>query len=600
MKFLKIYFKKYLNNLIWFYGYLRYKIFIATFLSIIVGLLDGIGISMFLPLLKIVSGNDLNNSNGLEEFSFILDFISNSGIKLSLSTILIVMILFFVLKGFTKFVGEIYRVVLQQRLIRILRINLLTSLNKVRYKSFATSNFGQIQNSLTGEVDRVQQAYIYYFQTFEEIILISVYMSFAFFIDYKFASLISFAGFLTNVFYKKIFQSTTKFSQKLTYYNNFYQGQIIQYLGNYKYLRATGLLNKFSDKITITINNLEINRKKIGFLSGFMLSVREPVLIIIVATVIYIQINVLQGSLGTILISLLFFYRALSSLAQLQNVWNLFLGLSGSIDNLKSIQAELNLKKQKDFEGCSLKFNNYIELRNVNLNYGDLKILKDINLKIQKNKITAFIGESGSGKTSLINLISGLIPCDEGQVLIDNKSIEGLNIESFQKRIGYITQEPVIFNDTIFNNVTLWADKSEQNLNRFYSVIEKTNMSNEIQKMNLKEQTLLGNNGINLSGGQKQRISIARELFKQIDILIMDEATSALDSEVESTIQENINKLKDNITILIVAHRLSTIKNADKIILMNNGKIVESGKFKELYKNSIDFKRALDKQQISI
>jgi subfamily B ATP-binding cassette protein MsbA len=195
-------------------------------------------------------------------------------------------------------------------------------------------------------------------------------------------------------------------------------------------------------------------------------------------------------------------------------------------------------------------------------------------------------------------MIAGLLPCDHGEMRIDGIDITNINVESYQKRIGYITQEPVIFNDTIFNNVTFWAPRTAENEQKCIEALQKASVHQFVSDQPLGVETQLGNNGINLSGGQKQRISIARELYKDIDILIMDEATSALDSETEKMIQENIEALKGQYTILMVAHRLSTIKNADAIVLMDNGRIKEMGNFQELIERVPRFKTMVELQEV--
>ncbi|WP_265163909.1 ATP-binding cassette domain-containing protein [Salinimicrobium tongyeongense] len=173
-----------------------------------------------------------------------------------------------------------------------------------------------------------------------------------------------------------------------------------------------------------------------------------------------------------------------------------------------------------------------------------------------------------------------------------------LDMMSLQERIGYITQDPVIFGDTLFNNVTFWAEDNEKNRQKFWKAIEQAAILDFVHELPAKEETILGNNGVNLSGGQRQRISIARELFKQVEILILDEATSALDSETERAIQTNIEKLKGSYTMLIVAHRIATIKNADKIVVMKNGEIADIGEFKDLVAHSSYFGKLVALQEI--
>lgn len=155
-----------------------------------------------------------------------------------------------------------------------------------------------------------------------------------------------------------------------------------------------------------------------------------------------------------------------------------------------------------------------------------------------------------------------------------------------------------MFNDTIFNNITFWDNPSKENLKRFNEVIQLTYLSDFVNSLAEKENTYLGDHGILISGGQKQRISIARELYKNVELLILDEATSSLDSETEQIIQHNIEKLHGNVTMIIIAHRLSTIRNADSIYLMEKGNLMQSGTFDELMERSDHFRRMVELQEI--
>ena len=578
--------RKYFKNLLWFYNYMGYKIFIAFFLSTLVGFLDGFGLTMFLPLLNIMTGDEQASFDDMGNLSFISQFIETSGFEVSLVLILQLMILFFVLKAITKYLNDILKVTLQQKLILKVRIDLLKLINNLNFKFFAKSNIGRIQNTMTGELTRIQTAYDYYFQILEQFVLVIVYMAFAFYVDFKFALLISLAGAFANLFYRAIHKLSEGLSLKFSADNNTYEGQVIQHITNFKYLRATGSADNFASRLINTIIKIETSRKKLGFLNSLIKAVREPLLIIIVSSVILLQTYFLGGEIAPIIISLLFFFRALSSLTQLQHNRNMFIANSGSIKNLQSFQEDLKSNQILSKGDHPYKFKDKIELSNLSFSYDDKKIINNISLEILKNQSVALIGESGSGKTTLVNLISGLNSCDSGSILFDGIDLKDIYKDSFHKKIGYITQEPVIFNDSIFNNVTFWDEKNTQNIKRFYEAIKKASLFEAVKDMKLQEDELLGNNGINLSGGQKQRISIARELYKEVEILIMDEATSALDTETEKKIQENIDKLKGEYTIIVIAHRISTIKNADRIILLEKGKIIETGTFSQIIKNN--------------
>ena len=561
-----------------------YKIFIAFFLSTLVGFLDGFGLTMFLPLLNVMTGDEQASFDDMGNLSFISQFIQASGFEVSLVLILQLLILFFVLKAITKYLNDILKITLQQKLILKVRIDLLKLINNLNFKFFAKSNIGRIQNTMTGELTRIQTAYDYYFQILEQFVLVIVYMAFAFYVDFKFALLITLAGAFANLFYRTIHKLSEGLSLKFSTDNNTYEGQVIQHITNFKYLRATGSADNFASRLINTIKKIETSRKKLGFLNSLIKAVREPLLIIIVSSVIFLQTYFLGGEIAPIILSLLFFFRALSSLTQLQHNRNMFIANSGSIKNLQTFQEDLKTNQILSKGDIPYNFKNKIELSNLSFSYDDKKILDSVSLEILKNQSVALIGESGSGKTTLVNLISGLLRSDTGNICIDGTPLIDIDENTFHKKIGYITQEPVIFNDTIFNNVTFWDEKSTQNSKRFHEAIKKASLFETVTNMKLKEDELLGNNGINLSGGQKQRISIARELYKDVEILLLDEATSALDTETEKRIQENIEALKGKYTIIVIAHRISTIKNVDRVVLLDKGKIIETGTFSQIIK----------------
>lgn len=223
--------------------------------------------------------------------------------------------------------------------------------------------------------------------------------------------------------------------------------------------------------------------------------------------------------------------------------------------------------------------------------YGEKRILNSVSFAIVKDQVIAIVGESGSGKSTLMNILAGLFLPDSGLITLDGINMKEIDRNHFQKKIGYITQEPVIFDDTIYNNVSFWDKDTDENRKKCKEALNKASVLEFVESLENKEDSRLGNNGVMVSGGQKQRISIARELYKGIDLLLMDEATSALDSETELGIQENIDKLRGQVTIIIIAHRLSTIKNADRILLLKDGEIQASGDFEELEKHSIGFKK---------
>ena len=599
MDSIKAFITKYFFTFTYFYKKLKYRLFIRIGLNITVGALDGFGLAMFLPLLQMAGNSSSeNSSDSLGKLGFLVDFITDVGIEFNLFNILCIMTFFFFLKGIAAYINSIYSVKLKQYFIRTMRINLSHHMAKMSYKNFVTSDAGRIQNTLTGELGRMSNAYENYFGAFQQLILTVVYMVFAFTVDAQFALLIGVGGILTNFIFKFLYASTKKASSKITKGSNQYQKLIIQFVTNFKYLKATGKINVYTEKLKEAIHYIENYNFKIGKLSSIITSIREPVLILIVSVVILVEVNYLGGSLGVILISLLFFYKAMNALMFMQTAYNKFLEVSGSMDNMTAFENELVEATEPKGKIKFSTFNNTILIDGASFSYDEQLILNNISLTVTKNDTVAFVGESGSGKSTLVNIIAGLMPLNTGRIQVDNIDYNQLNKNTFQSRIGYITQEPVIFSDTIFNNITFWDDENPETLERFRLALKQASILDFVNELEFGKDTELGNNGVNLSGGQRQRISIARELYKDIDILIMDEATSALDSETEKAIQKSIESLQGSYTILIVAHRLATIKNADRIVLMDKGAVVESGSYQELIATSTRFRHMTSLQQV--
>ncbi len=221
------------------------------------------------------------------------------------------------------------------------------------------------------------------------------------------------------------------------------------------------------------------------------------------------------------------------------------------------------------------KISDKIEINNVTFSYGDEPVLKNINLTIKQGEAVAFVGMSGGGKTTLVNLIPRFFDVTEGNIMIDDLDIRDVTVESLRAQIGIVTQQTILFNDTIRNNIAYGdIEKSEGEI---IKAAKAANAYNFIVNIPNQFDTIIGEQGARLSGGERQRISIARALLKNAPILILDEATSSLDTESEIEVQEALENLMKGRTTLVIAHRLSTIRNADRIIAIVDGKIVEEG-----------------------
>jgi subfamily B ATP-binding cassette protein MsbA len=259
------------------------------------------------------------------------------------------------------------------------------------------------------------------------------------------------------------------------------------------------------------------------------------------------------------------------------------------IDNKNDIEDRVNSKDLKITNG-------QIRFDNVSFSYKkeERSILKSINLNIEGGKMTALVGHSGSGKSTILNLIPRLYNINSGDILIDGQSILDTKINSLRKNISIVSQDTTLFDDSIKNNI-LYAniDASDQQL------MEASNLSfvsEFIENLPDKFETIIGENGVRLSGGEKQRLSIARAMLKKSTIILLDEATSSLDSDTEEKIQNAITLLTKNKTTVVIAHRLSTILSSDQIYVIDSGKVIANGSHTQLLKNSSVYKNFYDKQ----
>ncbi|MEZ7915881.1 MAG: ABC transporter ATP-binding protein [Polaribacter sp.] len=253
----------------------------------------------------------------------------------------------------------------------------------------------------------------------------------------------------------------------------------------------------------------------------------------------------------------------------------------------------------KDKPNAALKdgFINKIEFKNISFKYKDTFVLKDFSLTINKGETVALVGQSGSGKSTLANLITRFYDVNKGEVLIDDQNIKDVTKKSLRNLMGIVSQDSILFNDTIANNIKLGTQAATEE-----AILEAAQIANAdefIQNLPEKYETNIGDSGNTLSGGQKQRLSIARAVLKNPPIMILDEATSALDTESEQLVQTALEKMMQNRTSLVIAHRLSTIQKAETIVVMKKGKIVEQGKHEELLALKGEYFKLVSMQSLS-
>ena len=292
-------------------------------------------------------------------------------------------------------------------------------------------------------------------------------------------------------------------------------------------------------------------------------------------------------SIGDITLFQSYYTTIISSLSCILSLIPMF---TKGYESIKSIGEILSVDDMEENEN-KIKIENLrgeYEFKNTHFSYDENNaVINGIDLKVNAGETVAFVGGSGAGKSTIMNMITGFYLPDEGELFVDGKNIEKIDLHSYRKYISVVPQSSILFSGTIRDNITYGVNDVTDE--EFQRVIEEANLSEFIETLPHGIDTDIGEYGDNISGGQKQRISIARALLRNPSVIIFDEATSALDNKIERQIQEAIDNLTGKCTTFVVAHRLSTIKNADKIVVMKEGKICEIGTYDELLEKKGEF-----------
>ena len=350
-------------------------------------------------------------------------------------------------------------------------------------------------------------------------------------------------------------------------------------------------VKRYSDS-AVTYAQNQASASVIGLLPRFILEAIAFGGILLVILYLIAKTGTFNDALPILSLYVYAGYRLMPALQQIYSSSSQLTFVGASIDKLYSDIKSLNSHKSIQKEGA-LFLNKKITLKNIYYSYPNTSrvALKNLNISVLANTTVGLVGATGSGKTTTVDIILGLLIAQKGTLEVDDKIISKQKIRAWQKSIGYVPQSIYLSDDTIAANIAFGIDPKDMNLKAIKRASKIANLHkfvmNELPK---KYQTIIGERGVRLSGGQRQRIGIARALYHNPKILILDEATSALDNQTEKAVMDAVNNLNKSITIILIAHRLSTVKKCDKIFILENGKIKNQGTFKELIKINKDFR----------
>ena len=402
------------------------------------------------------------------------------------------------------------------------------------------------------------------------------------------------AGVTSKILGKRINKVTTEAQEK----SSFLTSYLVELFKNHKLIKIFQKENYEEIKANNKLENLKDKNKKIAIVFVRMSPIMEILTGFMIATLIfYAGILISKNELDinnffSFLAAMMLAYQPVRALSTLNMVINR--GLSAANRILPIIDQKKEIIDEGDSINIQIK-SGEIEFDNVSFSYEPNEIvLKSINLLFKGGEMTSLVGLSGSGKSTILNLIPRFYNINNGKILIDNQSINSVKVKSLRDQISFVSQDTTLFDDTIKNNIKYGNNKTTDE--EMMAAAKLSYCDEFIEKLPLKYETIIGEDGVRLSGGEKQRLSIARAMMKKSPIILLDEATSSLDSETEHKIQNAIEILTKNKTTIVIAHRLSTILNSNNIYVIDSGNVVANGKHEELLKNSEVYKNFYEKQ----
>ena len=527
---------------------------------------------------------------------YLINFLMNKNININnIKLIFLIILISFILKEvFYYFTVKIAHEKAYNKLIE-LRLNIIKHLKKLSLGFFKEHSTGELTNIIQHDVEQVEVYLAHGLPEIMSAMVIPVIVLISMFtVDYRLAFAML-TGIPLMFLVKKFSQNIMKKNFQI-YFNqeSKMQEELMEYVKNISVIKA------FAKEEVISDRTLKTAKEYINWVKKSMGAVTVPMGLINIFMEIGVVIVMILGSfflskgeitlprfiLSIILSSI--FTSSINKTATLQHFSIVFKEAIKSIGKILTIALPIE-KKDDELQSGNIEF------KNVNFEYiqGSFK-LQNINLLIEKNTLNAFVGPSGCGKSTIANLIMGFWDIENGQINISGKNISEYSEQSISKLIGNVQQEAILFNISIFENIAIGKENATKE--EVIEAAKKARCHDFIEALPNKYDTKVGEMGVKLSGGEKQRISIARMILKNAPILILDEAMAAVDSENEKLIEEAINDLSKNKTVITIAHHLNTIKNSNQIIVMNKGVIVDRGTHEELM-NRCNFYQTMVKAQ---
>ncbi|SMF92115.1 ATP-binding cassette, subfamily C [Paenibacillus uliginis N3/975] len=596
-----------MKDLFYFFRKLRrvagFRLYINMCMTLFISLLDGIGIYLIVPLLSII-GVFQTNMDGIPLISSLLTQIKSWSFELNLP---IVLALYVVIVGGQALLQRSQMLLnskILQSFIRTLRIETYQGLIQAKWEFFLRKRRSDFNHVMSNELGRVNQGIFLFLQMISSFLFTMIQIGLALWLSPMLTMVVLLSGGLLALFGRKFIKKSKRIGEQTTELSKYYFAGISEHFNGIKDIKSNRLEQSHMNWFSNLSRKMEDNFIQFGRVNSLSQLIYRLSSVVLIAGFVYLALEVLKTPAEQLIIIVLIFSRLWPRFISIQSNTEQLASNFPAFQAMRKLQMEYEADKElgesaSRSEPNPFRMHKGIECRDVGYRYDSstpVFALRDINVRIPANRMTAIVGKSGAGKSTLIDMLMGLIPPENGQVMIDGVSLRNeQQLLSLRSAIGYVSQDPFLFNESIRDNLKLVAPSA--NDSELWEALKFSASDEFVRKLPQGLDTVIGDRGIRLSGGERQRIVLARAILKRPAILVLDEATSALDSENERLIQNALELLKGSMTIIVIAHRLSTIRNADQVIVMEQGEVIQQGGYQQLsQENKGTFRQLLNYQ----
>ena len=578
--------------------YALYTLLATVFSLLSIGMLSPFMNIIFKP--EDAAGTLQSNSvGGLKNY---LEPIIEKDKLTGLAIICVVIVIATLLKNLFLYLSYYISTPMRNEILSSFRIRLYDKILRLPVSFFTTQKKGDVMSRMTGDIAEIQSSIVQTLEGFiKDPVTILGFLIYMVYLSPKLSLFLLILLPLTALIIGRISKRLKKQSGEYSVIAGENLSHVEETLGGIKVIKAFTAEGRMMNKFIQTNNQLFIILNKMTKRRDLASPLTEVLGVLVLCIILYVGGRLVfspgkELASGDLMPFIVSFAMMINPAKNLSTTFSNIQRGMGAIERLEEILNAPVLVEDKPNAIQFKQFDNAIEFKNVNFSYQDKAVLKAINLTIEKGKMVALVGSSGAGKSTLADLIPRFHDVSTGGIFIDGKNIKDYTLESLRKQMSIVTQEPVLFNDTIANNIALGNVNAS-----IEDITQAAKIANAHSFIVNKEDgynTNIGDRGMKLSGGERQRITIARALLQNPPILILDEATSSLDTESERLVQDAIIHLMQDRTSLVIAHRLSTIRNADEIIVLQKGEIIERGTHDSLIAQNGFYRKLVEMQEI--